>query len=48
MTNGAVCPRSNPSAQPQTLIIRVIDATKSHVRIRPSHHVPLPATNYSG
>ena len=48
VNNGAVCPRTNPSAQPQTPIIRVPDATKNHVQRPPSRRKPPRLMNDPG
>jgi hypothetical protein len=44
MSDGAGCPSTNPSAQPQTPITSVLDATENHVTasgITPPNGTPL-------
>jgi hypothetical protein len=41
-------PQTNPSAQPQTPISRVLDATQNHVLMPPSRHNPERRVNDSG
>jgi hypothetical protein len=48
LSNGAACPRTSPSAQPQTPIRRVIDATKNHVQRPTLGRKPVPLMNDLG
>ena len=41
-------PQNQPSAQPQTLVTCVIDATENHVRMVPSRRKPVPLMNDPG
>ncbi len=48
VTYGAVCPKTNPSAQPQTPIIRVPNATQNHVKRPLSDRKPVRLMNDPG
>ena len=48
MTYGAVCPKTNPSAQPQTPTIRVPNATQNHVKRPLSDRKPVCLVNDPG